>query len=231
MNKALIASAIVVSLFSSSLAQFDAEERAEFSFQPRVVTILGADTADTPLPFTRVFTQQAGELSIRHIRERYVNFGPYWEKLIRGWIENEMALIGTMTITWGGEFLRVECLMDRSRSNPFAGKMVVILEVVEGSTFPAGTILGEAVALLTTENGDSVMTVELEVEPGIFPEILPTGLIVADLVNPDMMRVPRRGAFVAEYEFTSVAPPDGSSPLTHTVTEKKWIGRGRSRDR
>lgn len=231
MNKALIASALAASLFSSSPAQFDGEQRAEFRFHPRATTILGADTADTPLPFTRVFTQQAGELAISHIRERYVNLGPYWEKLIRGWIENEMALVGTMTIAWGGEFLRVECLMDRSRSNPFAGKMFIVLEVVEGSTFPAGTLLGEAVALITTEDGDTVMTVELDVEPGIFPQILPTGLIVADLVNPDMMRVPRRGVFLAEYEFTSVAPPDGSSPLTHTVTEKKWIGRGRTRDR
>ncbi len=217
MNHVILALTMLLSVGfpTSSLAQ-----RA-LSFRPQAANIVGTDQARTPIPFTRVWTQLAGELAIRRVQEKYVNLTLNLPQGFRTVLKNP-PVIGYMSYAWADQLLRVVCTIDLSRSALLAGRFAIVLTVSEGSigSTPVGTILGVSDFRVFLADGVSVMTADFRYTPGVFPEVLPTSFTITDQMVPDLFRTSRPGAVIAEHTFTSIQPPDGSHPIIYTVREE-----------
>lgn len=190
---------------------------AEHKFSPRTGVMVGAATALTAAPFTRVWTQQAGELAMARLQERYENAVVNVPVMLRAMREQENPVVAYTSVVWADHLLRVVCYMDESRSSILRRRFLIVLQVAEGSvgTIPVGTILAESVFRFLWEEGQPVMTADVHFTPGIFPDVLPSTLSFADQVVPDSWWTFRSGSLVAHHTFTSISPGDGSPPLVH----------------
>jgi len=190
---------------------------AENEFAPQVGVVVGASTTITRAPFTRVWTQQAGELAMARLQERYENVLVDVPMMLRAMREQDNPVVAYTSVVWGDQLLRVVCFMDESRSSVVRRSFMIVLQVSEGSvgSVPVGTILGESVFRLLLENGTPVMTADLRFTPGIFPDVLPSTFSIADQVVPSSWLTFRPGDLVAEHTFTSISPPDGSPPIVY----------------
>lgn len=194
-----------------------ASHAAENRFAPQVGVVVGASTTNTRAPFTRVWTQQAGELAMARLQERYENVLVDVPMMLRAMKEQKNPVVAYTSVVWGDQLLRVVCFMDESRSSVLHRSFMIVLEVSEGSVgpVPAGTVLGESVFRVLVENGQPVMTADLRFTPGIFPDVLPSTFSIADQVVPNSWLTFRPGDLVAEHTFTSVPPVDGSPPIVY----------------
>ncbi len=199
---------------------------AEHKFSPQTGVIVGATTALTPAPFTRVWTQQAGELAMARLQERYENAIVNVPVMLRAMREQENPVVAYTSVVWADHLLRVVCYMDESRSSIVRRSFLIVLEVAEGSvgTIPVGTVLAESVFRFLWQEGQPVMMADVHFTPGIFPDVLPSTLSFADQVVPDSWWTFRSGRLVAEHTFTSISPSDGSAPIVHHDRQVFEIG-------
>ena len=216
MNHGILVLTILLFVASpvSSLAQ------PTLSFRPQAANIVGTDRARTSIPFTRVWTQLAGELAIHRVQERYVNLTLNFPQSIQS-VLRPPPIIAYMSYVWADQLLRVVCTIDLSESDLLAGRFVIVLTVGDGSigATPVGTVLGRSDFRVSFEGGVSILTADFQYTPGVFPPVLPTSLTITDQLVPDLYRTTRPGAVIAEHTFTSVQPPDGSDPIIYTVQE------------
>jgi hypothetical protein len=190
---------------------------ADYKFAPQTGIVVGATSPLTPAPFTRVWTQQAGELAIARLQERYENAIVNIPMMLKAMREQTNPVVAYTSVVWGDQLLRIVCYMDESRSSILRRSFEIVLEVADGSvsSVPVGTILAESVFRVLLENGQPVMTADVYFTPGIFPDVLPTTLSIADQVVASSWLTFRPGTLVAEHTFTSIAPPDGSPAIVY----------------
>jgi hypothetical protein len=188
------------------------------AFQPQAANVMGADTAHTPIPFTRVWTQMPGELSMQRMQERYVNLAPNWALIGRKLLTDPEPIVAYMNIAWGDEIIRVTCRMDRANSDIVRGHFRVVMRATEGTegSVAVGTVVGLSDGYTFLERGRVVMTADVAWQPGVFPDVLPTSLTMTDQLVPGLWQTNAPGRVIAEHIFTSIPPADGSAPIVYT---------------
>jgi hypothetical protein len=207
--------AAVVTFSTAAAAQ------APPAFEPRTKTVLGTDAARTPIAFAQVISQRPGELSIGHLVEEFVNLVPNWPVLAKKLLSDPRPVIAHTTVVWADQVLKVTCWVDRANSNLALGHLRVVMEVTEGTTVPVplGTIFAVTDSRLGPHGLKLALTTQVPIEPGIMPEVMPSGMTMVTQIVPELWKTGRRGKASLTYTFTSVAPPDGSPPLVHVSRE------------
>lgn len=198
---------------TSSLAQ------NKYSFSPQASNVLGTTQSNKPTPFTRIWTQMAGELAISRFQERYEGIATDNLKLVQ-LLSRYPPVVAYMNVAWSNQLLHLLCTADLLKSNPLEGRFLIVLTVAEGSlsSIPVGTVFALSQFHMWVENGVDTMTADVQLTPGILPSVLPSSLTMTDQIIPDLWRTPYGpGKVVAEHTFTSVQPGDGSAPLTYKV--------------
>jgi len=187
-------------------------------FNPTATNIVATHNPRTPTPFTRVWTQSAGELPIARLQEKYTNLTLNWAMMLAAMSQSDHPTVAYMNVAWGNQSAYVLCTMNVPESNLFQLTFRIDLEVV-GGTIPAGTVVGVSEFRVRFENLKTVLTADLQFEPDFFPEVIPEGgLTITDQVVPGSWKTAKRGLIKAEHWFTSVEPPSGEDPIvTHLV--------------
>jgi hypothetical protein len=198
-----------------------ASAQRQWRFRPQAANVLGTPKARTPITFTRVFTQEAGELGLARTQEHYINLEPNWLKIGIGAFFNPELVIGYISITWADEVVRVTCFLERAKSDLLRGQFFITMRATEGTigAVPVGTVVGTSVGRAFAEAGVSVIKADVDWTPGIFPEVLPTSFNMAHQLVPELWLTGGSGHVIALHTFTSVHPPDGSLPLIYLVQE------------
>jgi hypothetical protein len=191
-------------------------------FAPKSASVVGADTALTPIPFSRVWTQRAGEIAISRAQARHINLSLDFPKMLRRLSEEDEPIVAYTTVAWADELVRIVCVVDKSRSSLPLLRFRIVLRVTEGSigSLAPGTTFAETVFRIFFQDGNLVMTSDFQFAPGIVPEVLPTDFTFGEHVVPDSWITFRPGEAIVENTFTSVEPPDGSEPRVHKVVER-----------
>lgn len=202
-------------------------------FRPEATSVVGVDTAMTRSPFTRVWTQSAGEIAIDRVHARHVNLSLNFPRMLRAFREEEEPVVAYTTVSWGDELVRIVCVVDKSRSSLPLLRFRIILRVTEGSTgtVAPGTAFAETLFRIFFEEGKLVMTSTFEFTPGIVPQELPTNFTFSEHVLPDSWMTFRPGEVIVENTFTSVEPPDGGEPRVHQVVERFHVTDRASRSK
>jgi hypothetical protein len=191
-------------------------------FQPQAVNVLGTTHPATGLPFTRVWTQMPGELSMSRTQEEYVNLVPDYLMIGRTLLKDPSPIVAFMNIVWADQLLRITCRMDRANSNVVRGEFRVVMTATDGTTgnTPVGTVVGLSDGKLFRQGGLTVMTADVAWTPGIFPDVIPAGgLTMTDQLVPGLWKTDKPGRVYAKHIFTSIPPPDGGEPIIYTVQE------------
>ena len=178
-------------------------------FNPTATNIVATHNPRTSTPFTRVWTQSAGELPIARLREKYTNLPLNWPMMLAAMSNSDHPTVAYMHIAWADQSAYVLATMNVPESDLFQLTFRIDLEVV-GGTIPAGTVVGVSEFRVRFENLKWVLTADLQFEPDFFPEVIPEGgLTITDQVVPGSWKTARRGLVRAEHWFTSVEPPSG----------------------
>jgi len=198
-----------------------AADEAPHSFQPQTATVIGTVNAGTPIAFTQVTTQLAGELSMIATEEHFVNLVPNWPMLAKALLKDPRPVIAYTNISWADEILRVTCWIDRANSDLARGHIRVVLEATEGTigSVAVGTVIAVSDGRLIRQSGMTGLTVHVAWTPGVFPDVLPTSFVMVTYIVPDLWKSGEPGRVSTMYTFTSIQPPDGSPPLVYTVRE------------
>jgi pheromone shutdown protein TraB len=191
------------------------------SFQPRTTTVLGTELARTPIPFTQVITQRAGELSFVDLEEHFINLVPNWPMLAKALLRERHPVIAHTTAVWADQVLRVVCWIDRANSDLARGHLRIVMEVTEGTSgsTPVGTVFAITDSHLVRQSGLLALKTHVPVTPGILPDVLPTSMTMTTQLVPDFWKTGKPGRVSLVYTFTSVQPPDGSPPVVHSARE------------
>jgi hypothetical protein len=192
------------------------------SFQPQAVNVLGTTKAGVPITFTRVFTQEAGELSIGVTQEHYVNMVPNWFQIARAVLADPHPPVAYIDITWADQLLRVTCFLDRADSDLTRGRFHVTMKATKGTTgaTPVGTVVGISIGRAFRQAGLWVITADVTWTPGIFPDVLPTSFTMAHQLVPGLWKTGLPGRVFAQHTFTSIPPTDGSPHLVYSVAQE-----------
>jgi hypothetical protein len=191
-------------------------------FEPQAANVLGTDKPGTGLPFTRVWTQMPGELSMSRTQEEYVNLVPDYLMMGRALLKDPNPIVAFMNITWADQLLRITCRMDRANSNILRREFRVVMTATEGTTgdTPVGTVVGLSDGKVFSEGGLTVMTADVAWTPGVLPDVIPAGgLTMTDQLVPGLWKTDKPGRVYAKHIFTSIVPPDGGDKIVHTVVE------------
>lgn len=191
------------------------------SFQPQTKNVLGTAKAGVPITFTRVFTQEAGELAIGVTQEHYVNMVPNWLMIAKAALADPHTPVAYIDITWADQLLRVTCFLDRADSDLPRGRFHVTMKATKGTTgsTPVGTVVGISIGRAFRQAGLWVIMADVTWTPGIFPDVLPTSFTMAHQLVPGLWKTDQPGRVFCQHTFTSVQPPDGSPPIVYATQE------------
>jgi len=191
------------------------------SFMPQVASTIGTAKANTPIAYTQVVTQLAGELSIAVTDEHFMNLVPNWPKFVKALLTERRPVIAYTTVIWADQVLRVTCWIDRANSDLPRRRFRVVMEVTDGTvgSVPVGSVFAISDGRLLLQSGMIAFDNRVVTTPGVLPDVLPTSLTLITQLVPDLWETGEPGRVTGVYTLTSVNPPDGSAPLVSTVRE------------